>query len=59
LPANLRCGKPQDGKVPRPAECGSVRLNYAGLLEINPEWIEEHLGEFHVLVVRQREEMGE
>jgi sulfur dioxygenase len=41
VPANLRCGKPQDEKVPRPADWGPVRRSYAGLLEIDPEWVAE------------------
>jgi sulfur dioxygenase len=59
LPANQRSGKPEDGKVPSPADWGPVRRNYAGLLEIDPEWVAEHLGEVHVLDVRQREELDE
>jgi sulfur dioxygenase len=57
VPANLRCGKPQDEKVPRPADWGPVRRSYAGLLEIYPEWVAEHLAEVHVLDVRQPEEL--
>jgi sulfur dioxygenase len=57
VPANLRCGKPQDEKVPRPADWGPVRRSYAGLLEIDPEWVAEHLAEVHVLDVRQPEEL--
>jgi sulfur dioxygenase len=56
LPANLRCGRPQDGKLPRPAEWGPVRQSYAGLFEIDPDWVAEHLDEVHVLDVRQRDE---
>jgi sulfur dioxygenase len=56
VPANLCCGKPQDEKVPRPAHWGPVRRSYAGL-EIEPEWVAEHLGEVHVLDVRQPEEL--
>ena len=59
LPANLRCGRPEDGKAPRPAEWGPVRQSYAGLLEIEPEWVAEHLGEVHGLDVRQPAEMQE
>ncbi len=59
VPANLRCGKPQDEKVPRAAEWGPVRRSYAGLLEIDPQWVAEHLGEVHVLDVRQREELDD
>jgi glyoxylase-like metal-dependent hydrolase (beta-lactamase superfamily II)/rhodanese-related sulfurtransferase len=59
LPANLRCGEPADGKVPHPADWGPVRTTYAGLLEIEPEWVAEHLQQVHVLDVRQPEEMRE
>lgn len=59
VPANLRCGKPEDGKAPRAAEWGPVRRSYAGLLEIDPEWVAEHLAEVRVLDVRQREELAE
>lgn len=57
LPANLRSGQPADGKVPHPADWGPVRQTYAGLLEIEPEWVAEHLARVHVLDVRQPEEM--
>jgi glyoxylase-like metal-dependent hydrolase (beta-lactamase superfamily II)/rhodanese-related sulfurtransferase len=59
LPANMRSGRPADGKVPRPAEWGPVRQSYAGLLEVEPEWVAEHLGQLHVLDVRQPQEMQE
>jgi rhodanese-related sulfurtransferase len=36
-----------------------VRQSYAGLLEVEPEWVAEHLGELHVLDVRQPQEMQE
>ena len=57
VPANLRCGKPQDEKVPRPADWGPVRRSYAGLLEIDPQWVAENLGQVHILDVRQPEEL--
>jgi glyoxylase-like metal-dependent hydrolase (beta-lactamase superfamily II)/rhodanese-related sulfurtransferase len=59
LPANWRSGRPDDGKVPRPADWGPVRQTYAGLLEIEPEWVAEHLAQVHILDVRQAEEMHE
>ena len=59
LPANMRSGQPADGKMPRPADWGPVRQTYAGLLEIDPEWVAEHLPQVHVLDVRQPEEMHE
>ena len=59
LPANMRCGKPDDGKAPSAADWGPVRQSYAGLLEIEPEWVAEHLDEVQLLDVRQREEFDE
>jgi sulfur dioxygenase len=59
VPANMRSGQPADGTVPRPAEWGPVRQSYAGLLEIEPDWVAEHLRQVHVLDVRQPEEMLE
>jgi len=58
VPANLKVGKPDNGKAMRPAEWGPVRQSYAGLLEIDPAWVSEHLGEVHILDVRQPEELG-
>ena len=59
LPANERSGKPEDGQAPRAAPWGPVRETYAGLLEIDPQWVWEHLGEVHILDVRQREELAD
>lgn len=59
LPANLNSGRPADGAVPRPAAWGPVRQTYAGLLEIEPEWVAEHLAALCVLDVRQPQEMQE
>jgi sulfur dioxygenase len=56
VPANLRSGRPEDGNGPRPADWGPVRQSYAGLFEIDPEWVAEHLEEVHILDVRQRDE---
>ncbi|HQR21900.1 MAG TPA: MBL fold metallo-hydrolase [Burkholderiaceae bacterium] len=57
IPANLRSGRPADGAVPRPSDWGPVRQTYAGLLEIEPEWVAEHLGQVHVLDVRESSEL--
>ncbi len=59
LPANLRSGEPADGQSPRLADWGPVRQTYAGLLEVEPDWVAEHLGEVHVLDVRNPEEVQE
>jgi hypothetical protein len=49
VPANLRCGEPEDGRAPCPADWGPVRQTYAGVLEIEPEWVAEHLREVRIL----------
>jgi glyoxylase-like metal-dependent hydrolase (beta-lactamase superfamily II)/rhodanese-related sulfurtransferase len=59
VPANLRSGRPEDGKLPQPADWGPVRQSYAGLLEIEPEWVAEHRDAVHVLDVRQRDEFAD
>jgi sulfur dioxygenase len=59
VPANMRSGKPEAGSVPRPADWGPVRQGYSGLLEIEPQWVAEHLDEVHVLDVRHNEELHE
>ena len=59
LPANLRSGQPADGKAPQLADWGPVRQTYAGLHEIDPDWVSEHLDDILVLDVRQSEEMDE
>lgn len=59
LPANLRSGRPEDGKRPSPADWGPVRQSYAGLLEIDAEWVAEHLGDVEILDVRQSEELDD
>ena len=59
LPANARSGRPVDGSAPRPADWGPVRQTYAGLLEIEPDWVAEHREQVHVLDVRQSHEVQE
>src|SRR5581483_7195343 len=45
--------------LPRAADWGPVRQSYAGLLEIEPDWVAEHLNDVHILDVRQPQEMQE
>lgn len=57
LPANLRSGRPENGLAPDDGP-GWAPLTYtfAGLWELDPRWLEEHLGQVHVLDVREAEE---
>lgn len=52
IPANCRCGEPEDGQMPKIADWGPVRYTYAGLREIEPRWVAEHLEKVNVLDVR-------
>jgi glyoxylase-like metal-dependent hydrolase (beta-lactamase superfamily II) len=57
VPANLKCGRPEDGQVPKPGDWGPVFQTYAGILEIDPEWVAANLGAVHLLDVRRPEEL--
>ena len=59
LPANLRSGRPADGLLPRLADWAPVRQTYAGLIEIEPDWVSEHLPDVLLLDVRQHGEVDE
>jgi sulfur dioxygenase len=52
VPANLRSGEPEDGRVPPSPDWGPVITTYAGLPEIAPEWVASHRGAVNVLDVR-------
>ncbi|HQY70569.1 MAG TPA: MBL fold metallo-hydrolase [Pseudomonadales bacterium] len=54
VPANKHCGKPAvDMPAPGGQDWAPLRLTYAGLREIDPQWVEEHRGEVLVLDVRE------
>lgn len=59
VPANMRCGRPA-GDAPialeRPA-WGPVVRTFAGVPQISPEWLEEHLADAFVLDVREAPEL--
>ena len=59
VPANMRSGRPEDGKPPTLADWGPVRQTYAGLIEIEPEWVSEHRADVLLLDVRQEGEVDE
>jgi glyoxylase-like metal-dependent hydrolase (beta-lactamase superfamily II)/rhodanese-related sulfurtransferase len=58
LPANLRAGEPEDGRLPARPDWGPVVTTYAGLSEIAPEWVASHRGAVNVLDVRSAAEYG-
>lgn len=52
LPANMRSGEPETGRVPTGPDWGPVITTYAGLPEIAPEWVASHRDAVNVLDVR-------
>lgn len=57
VPANMRCGRPENDELPAPATWGPVVLTYAGVPEIDPTWIAEHPEAVNVLDVREPDEL--
>jgi sulfur dioxygenase len=57
LPANQKSGKPDHVDGPKTVLWGPVRINYAGVQEIEPEWVARHLHDVHVLDVRDEAEL--
>ena len=57
VPANLECGRPRDGEAPGD-DPGWAPLNctFAGIWEVQPQWLEENLGAAQVLDVREPDE---
>jgi len=54
LPANLRCGRPPDGAAPpRAPEWAPARRSFAGVLEVEAEWLGEHLADVTAVDVRE------
>lgn len=57
VPANLRCGEPDHLKSPEDDFAPVVRT-YSGVLQIEPEWVREHLNEVTILDVREAAELA-
>jgi glyoxylase-like metal-dependent hydrolase (beta-lactamase superfamily II)/rhodanese-related sulfurtransferase len=57
VPANLRCGRPDDDEVvDATAAWAPLKLTFAGLWEMDPQWLEEHRPDIQVLDVRELDE---
>ena len=52
VPANLRCGQPEVPTAPEVGEWEPALRSFAGVLEVPPEWLVEHLREVTVVDVR-------
>ena len=57
LPANLQCGRPANDRLPDDTpDWAPLTYTFAGLWEIDPHWLEEHLQAVHILDVREVDE---
>lgn len=57
VPANLKCGRPQAEQPPEDEPTWApLTYTFAGIWELQPQWLEEHLGTAQVLDVREPEE---
>ena len=52
VPANLRCGRPEKAMQEEPG-WAPLTYTFAGIWEIDPRWLEEHLREVQVVDVRE------
>lgn len=59
LPNNLRSGKPENGQLPEEPTWADLRVTFAGVPEVEPEWVLMHKPEVTILDVRETDELGE
>jgi glyoxylase-like metal-dependent hydrolase (beta-lactamase superfamily II)/rhodanese-related sulfurtransferase len=56
VPANLKCGKPDEDQSMHDPDWAPLTCNFAGIWEIQPHWVEENLRALQILDVREPEE---
>ncbi|TVP92033.1 MAG: MBL fold metallo-hydrolase [Pseudomonadaceae bacterium] len=57
VPANLRSGCPADGQAPDEADWADLRITFAGVPEVEPEWLIQNQPSVSVLDVREPDEV--
>jgi glyoxylase-like metal-dependent hydrolase (beta-lactamase superfamily II)/rhodanese-related sulfurtransferase len=57
VPANLKCGKPQQSTTQNP-DWGLLTYTFAGIWEVQPNWLEEHLRDVQIVDVREPDEFN-
>src|SRR5205823_12768963 len=59
VPANLRCGRPAaEMRFADAPEWAPLTYTFAGIWEVQPNWLEEHLREVQIVDVREAEEFN-
>lgn len=56
LPANMRSGMPEDGKMPAEPDWAELRITFSGVPEVEPEWVVTHRQDITLLDVREPDE---
>ncbi len=57
VPANLKCGRPDETqRLDSESDWAPLNYTFAGIWEIQPQWVEEHLRDVQILDVREQEE---
>lgn len=59
LPANMRSGMPADGKLPEEPDWADIRVSFAGVPEVQPEWVAQNQPSVTILDVREADEIDE
>ncbi len=59
LPANMRSGMPEDGKLPDEPDWADIRITFAGISEVEPEWVIQNQPSVTILDVREVDEQDE
>ena len=57
VPANLQCGKPPQSDDRNP-QWAPLTYTFAGIWEVQPNWLEEHLREVQIVDVREPDEFN-
>jgi glyoxylase-like metal-dependent hydrolase (beta-lactamase superfamily II)/rhodanese-related sulfurtransferase len=57
VPANLKCGKPEKISASDP-DWAPLTYTFAGIWEVQPHWLEEHLRDVQIVDVREPDEFN-
>jgi glyoxylase-like metal-dependent hydrolase (beta-lactamase superfamily II)/rhodanese-related sulfurtransferase len=58
VPANLRCGRPNESAQVPEQDWAPLTYTFAGIWEVQPQWLEEHLRDVQIVDVRQPDEFN-
>jgi rhodanese-related sulfurtransferase len=56
VPANLRCGRPNESAQVPEQDWAPLTYTFAGIWEVQPQWLEDHLRDVQIVDVRQPDE---